>query len=257
MRPTACVRLGRSSATTDTAMHHLRALLDRHLGPPIAGLSCEALNHFISAARRGGVDMMHTARPFTYYRKVFYEGRSGYAVLRELRNKRIVDIGCGYTPYAEDSMFRACRNAGIEFFAVDPLLGEPVSLGCKERALALATGSSGRFNKTPSGLSRAIAAPAQQLPFAAESINEILCSFLLFVWIDDDAMLAEILEEFQRVLVPGGVVKLYPMAGLHLTSGANPKLQSAMRGFELKQSFVHGGLDWRVMPAMLTAMERR
>lgn len=151
-------------------------------------------------------------------------------------------------------MFRACHDAEVEFFAVDPLLTEPVSLGFNERALALATGSSACFSTEPSGLSRAIAASGQQLPFADESIDEILCSFLLFVWIDDAAMLAEILEEFQRVLIRGGLVKLYPMADQRLNS---PSLQNVMRGFSTKQRFVHGGLDWRVMPAMLTVMERR
>ena len=52
--------------------------------------------------------VVNTSRPFSYYRKVFFNDRSEVSILETLQGKKLVDIGCGYTPYAEDSMFRAC-----------------------------------------------------------------------------------------------------------------------------------------------------
>jgi hypothetical protein len=65
--------------------------------------------------------------------------------------KRIVDVGCGYTPYAEDSMFRACHDAGVKFYGIDPLIGTDIKFGLKERTLARATGGRGIFNAAGRG----------------------------------------------------------------------------------------------------------
>lgn len=198
--------------------------------------------------------MLHTARPFSYYRKVFYRGQSELTVLNSLQGKRLVDVGCGYTPYAADSMFRACHDAGIEFYGVDPLLSSEIKIGNKERALARATGGSGVFNTDAPGLSKALAATAQQLPFDDNGVDEILCSYLLFVWIEDEDVLADILREFLRVLKPGGSVKLYPLYEWRFVRVTNPRLQDVLDNFQISQNFVHGGRDWRVTPSMLTEM---
>ena len=68
------------------------------LGAPIANLSFGAMRSYLHTAQRRGIGMMHTARPFSIYRKVFYGGRSQRSVLSQLAGKRIVDVGCGFTP---------------------------------------------------------------------------------------------------------------------------------------------------------------
>lgn len=232
-------------------------MLEKTLGRPIANASFAMMRRYLRSAQRRGVDMMHTARPFSFYRKVFYEGDSEAVVLRGLQDKRIVDIGCGYTPYADDSMFRACHEAGIGFYGVDPLIGEDVAFGFKERLLVRATGGSGSFSHNPPGIEKALSTMAQELPFENDSVDEILCSFLLFVWITDESVLADVLSEFLRVLKPGGKAKLYPLYEWRFMRIKSEKLQKVLANFRLEQSFIHGHGDLRVMPSMLTQITKR
>jgi SAM-dependent methyltransferase len=230
--------------------------IEQRLGGPIANISFALMRGYLRSAQRRGVGMMHTARPFSHYRKVFYQGQSRSQVLKKLVGKRIVDVGCGYTPYAEDSMFRACHDAEIEFYGIDPLIGTDLKFGLKERALARATGGRGTFNADAPGLSRALSATAQELPFDDQSIDEILCSYLLFVWIEDEAILADILEEYLRVLKMGGQAKLYPLHEWRLMRFKNPRLLQVLKKFNIEQVFAHGGHDLRVMPSLLTRMTK-
>ena len=224
------------------------------LGKPIANVSFALMHRCVRSMQRWGVSMMHTARPFSYYRKVFYNGQSESAVLENLQDKRIVDVGCGYTPYAKDSMFRICHDAGIEFYGVDPLISTDIKFGFKQRALARATGSNGQFSSQAPGLSKALSASAQELPFEDHSIDEILCSYLLFVWIEDETVLADILSEFLRVLKPNGLAKIYPLYEWYLLRFKNERLKDLLTNFNITQTFVHGGRDWRVTPSLLTTM---
>lgn len=237
-------------------MKPLRKSLVSRFGPPIANWSFAMMHHQVHSIQKRGVSMMHTARPFAYYRKVFYAHQSEAEVLHDLRAKRVVDVGCGYTPFADDSMFRVCFEHDIEFYGIDPLLESTPHFGFKERVLARALGSQGHFSADAPGLHRALAASAQDLPFESASVDEILCSYLLFVWIENQVDLAEILNEFARVLKPGGIVKLYPLHEWSCLDINEPQLQSVLRGFTIKQSFVHGGLDFRVTPAMLTSLTK-
>jgi SAM-dependent methyltransferase len=215
------------------------------------------MRSYIRSAQRRGVDMMHTASPFSFYRKMFYSGESEQTILTELQGKRIVDIGCGYTPYADDSMFRACQQSGIEFYGIDPLIGEDISFGFKERALARATGGKGVFSYNPPGIEKALATTAQNLPFDNDSVDEILCGFLLFVWIRDESVLADVLSEFLRVLKPGSKAKLYPLYDWRFMRAKSERLQQVLANFRIEQSFIHGHGDLRVMPSMLTEMTKR
>lgn len=237
-------------------MNAARQLLERGLGRPLANVSFAVMHRYVKSMQRGGIGMMHTARPFSYYRKVFYGGKSRAAVLKSLEGKRVIDVGCGYTPYADDSMFQACGKAGIDFYGIDPLIDEDISFGLKERILARATGGSGRFSSRAPGLERALAGSAQALPFDDQSVDEILCSYLLFVWIEDEQILAEILSEFQRVLKPGACAKLYPLYEWRFTRFRNPLLKQLLSGFQVSQTFVHGHGDWRVTPSMLTTFTK-
>lgn len=230
--------------------------IEQRLGGPIANISFALMRGYVHSAQRRGVGMMHTARPFSYYRKVFYQGQSRAEVLKYLMGKRIVDVGCGYTPYAEDSMFRACYEAGVEFYGIDPLIGTDIKFGLKERTLARATGGRGIFNAAAPGLSRALNATAQELPFDNQSVDEILCSYLMFVWIEDEEILADILEEFLRVLKVGGQVKLYPLHEWRVMRFKNKRLLKLLPNFKIQQAFTHGGHDLRVMPSLLTRMTK-
>ncbi|MEM6583802.1 MAG: class I SAM-dependent methyltransferase [Pseudomonadota bacterium] len=230
--------------------------LEQTLGRPVANASFAMMQGYIRSSRRRGIGMLHTARPFDLYRKIFFGGRSRSGVLRDLQHKTIVDIGCGYTPYARDSMFRACHDAGIEFYGVDPLIGQEVSFGLKEKALAIATGGAGKFSKRAPGLDKAISAQAQNMPFDDASVDEILCCFLLFVWINDEVVLKDILQECLRVLKPGGSLKLFPLRELRFVDIHNRELNLLLEQFSVEQTFIHGYGDIRVMPAMLTKLTR-
>lgn len=231
-------------------------IIERHLGKPIANASFAMMYRQVRAIEKSGITMMHTARPFSYYRKVFYKGQSRSSILQYLEDKTVVDVGCGYTPYADDSMFQACHDAGIKFYGVDPLIGSNIQFGFKEWAMARAMGSRGRFNSNAPGLSNAISAYAQELPFEDHSVDEVLCSYLLFVWIEDEAMLAEILGEFLRVLKPSGMLKLYPLNEWRFMQFKRPQLKQVLAKFKVEQHFVHGGLDVRVTPSLLTIMTK-
>lgn len=238
-------------------MKNSNEILEHRFGRPVANLSFSMMQHYIHSAQKRGVGMMHTARSFHAYRKVFYQGRPGSVVLSQLQNKRIVDVGCGYTPYADDSMFRAAHEAGVEFYGVDPLIRTDIRFGFRERALARATGGSGHFRADPPGIEKALCATAQELPFDDQSVDEILCSYLLFVWIEDENTLADIFDEFRRVLRPGGLVKIFPLHEWQRNRFENSRLTHVLHSFEIKQRFILGGPLSRVMPSMLTQLTRR
>ena len=231
-------------------------VLDKRFSRPLANLSFAVLHRQVRAIEKSGISMMHTARPFWYYRKVFFRAQNAATVLKDLEGKTIIDIGCGYTPFADDSMFQACHQEGIEFYGIDPLLAENIAISFKDRMLARAMGSRGQFSSDPAGREKAISAYADALPFADQSVDQILCSFLLFVWIEDDAELIKILEEFLRVLKPGGVAKLYPLPEWRLMRFQSLRLNQLLNRFSIEQRFVHGGVDFRVTPAMLTEMKK-
>ena len=230
--------------------------LEQDLGRPVANLSFTAMQNYLRSAQRRGVSMMHTARPFAFYRKVFYGNQSRGTVLNALQDKRIADVGCGYTPYASDSMFRACHDAGIEFYGIDPLIGTDIRFSLRDRALVRATGGRAQFNRNAPGLEKALSTTAQDLPFEDASVDEILCSFLLFVWIEDEETLAEILGEFLRVLRPGGSIKLYPLHEWRAMHFQSAELRQLLENVTVSQTFIHGRGDWRVMPSLLTELRK-
>ena len=97
-------------------------MIEQGLGRPIANLSFAMMHGYVQAIQKSGVDMVHTARPFSYYRKVFYEGQPASAVLRSLRGKRIVDeldvLEKEYgitTVVMQDDAFNSDTEAMIEF----------------------------------------------------------------------------------------------------------------------------------------------
>ena len=214
------------------AMSQSASLFSDRLGAPLANASFAVMNRAIGRMRWFGVDIMHTARSFDVYRRMFYQNRPAPVVLASLQGKRVVDVACGYTPYAPDSMFQACHSADIEFYGVDPVLSETLVPGFADRALSKWTGGSGEFLKHPPGIERALSATAQSLPFEDGSVDEILCGFLLWVWIEDDQVLADVLQEASRVLRPGGSLKVFPLPQWRKLAPRNPALRRALSDFE-------------------------
>ncbi|MEO0369724.1 MAG: methyltransferase domain-containing protein [Pseudomonadota bacterium] len=231
-------------------------ILERRVGHPIANMSFAMMRGYIRSMQRRGIQTLHTARPFSHYRKIFYSDIREDKLLQDIKGKVIADVGCGYTPFADDSMFRKCYEAGIEFYAIDPMLGGDINIGVPERLLARSMGSAGAFTLEPPGFEKAIAASAEDLPFEAESIDEILCSYLLFVWITDQEALAKILGEFLRVLKPGGVARIYPLYAWKYTRFTNKKLLTVLSQFDIQQKFVHGKGDLRIQPSFLTTLTK-
>jgi hypothetical protein len=135
-------------------------IIEQTLGRPITNILFALMHGYMHSAQRRGVGMMHTDRPFPYYRKVSYQGQSRSAVLHSLKGQRVVDVGRGYTPYASDSVFRACHDAGIEFYGIDSLIGTDKKFGLNEKMLVRATGGRDIFNAKAPGLSRALSATA-------------------------------------------------------------------------------------------------
>ncbi len=183
--------------------------------------------------------MINTSRPFSYYRKVFFNDRSERAVLAKLKGKKLVDVGCGYTPYAADSMFRACHDAGVDFYGVDPIIEEHITFNASDSVFTHLTGGDGLFDPNAPGLERAISATADVLPFSDNEIDIILSCWLILIWIDKEDELLNIFTEFHRILKVGGSINIYPLPDWNIFQFKNRKLKSLLKKFELSQHFIY------------------
>jgi SAM-dependent methyltransferase len=181
--------------------------------------------------------VISTGRSFAYYRKIFFENQPKERVLRLLAGKRIVDVGCGLTPYVSDSMFQVCAHEGIDFFGVDPKFSEDFRLSPLDVAKIRAVGGRGKIRLRPSGLGKCFATSADELPFDDGSIDMILSNFLLYAWIRDEGVLENIYREFHRVLNHAGEVCIYPAPYLDVDRIRSPGLREAMKQFEIRRRF--------------------
>lgn len=211
-----------------------------------------------SAVTALGIPVISTGRPFSFYRKVLFGGRSERDVLAELQGKVVVDVGCGLTPYLADSMFQACRRAGVEFYGVDPKIGRGFKFGRFDLLKSIATGARNAPDPHAPGLERAIAATADTLPFADQSVDTILSNFLLGAWIRDERALARIFGEFLRVLRPGGKVRFYPQPKWNPGRFRRAEFRDVIARFEVRQEFRMGRADfWTYPPAYMTELTKR
>jgi SAM-dependent methyltransferase len=213
----------------------------------LADMTFSVVDSFTRASNRLLLPVISTGRPFSYYRKIFFDNKPASTVLRELQGQCILDIGCGLTPYVSDSMFQACHNAGVDFYGIDPKLAEGFKLGPFDRAKIMATGS-GKINHDAPGLEKGIATLADDLPFDDESVDLILSCYVLFAWIGDEDNLESIFREFHRVLKPGGEVKIFPAPNYDTGKIRLPGLQRVMRGFDVKQEFFASVLHMTQFP---------
>jgi SAM-dependent methyltransferase len=232
-------------------------MLEDKVQPAIAGLTFKALGGFTRAYRGLSLPVLSTGRSFSYYRKIFFDSQSASAVLKDLQGQCVLDIGCGLTPYASDSMFQACRQAGVDFYGIDPKLAEGFKLGPFDRAKIMAAGS-GTMNPDAPGLDKGIATLADDLPFEDKSVDLILSCYLLFVWIDDEDILESIFREFHRVLKPGARVKIFPVPHYDAENIKRTGLQQIMQGFDVEQEFFAGLVPMtQFPPAYMRTMHKR
>lgn len=184
-----------------------------------------------------GLSVVSTARPFSFYRKVFFHSRSEAAILAEIEGKTVVDIGCGLTPFTENSMFQACHKQGIAFYGVDPKLEQGFKFGVVDSLWSTFTGASKAPRGNMPGRDKAIGAYADQLPFDDASVDIVLSSWLLFMWIQDPTILAAIFTEFDRVLKPGGRISFYPSMRWQDMTAKYPFLLEILKRYQSEQQF--------------------
>jgi SAM-dependent methyltransferase len=202
--------------------------------------------------------VISTGRSFAYYRKIFFGNRSQRDVLGTLVGKRVVDVGCGLTPYVSDSMFQICRRKGIEFFGVDPKFAEGLRLSPLDVAKIRIVGGRGRIRANAPGLENCIGSTADDLPFGDGSIDLILSNFLLYAWIQDEDILETIYREFHRVLKAGGEVRIYPAPELDGDRIRHVGLQDVMNEFEIRQRFSANWLNpGKYPPAYIMTLKKK
>jgi SAM-dependent methyltransferase len=202
--------------------------------------------------------VISTGRSFAYYRKIFFGNRSQNEVLKTLESRRVVDVGCGLTPYVSDSMFQVCRKQGIDFFGVDPKFANGFRLRPLDVAKIRVVGGRGKISPQAPGLDKCIGAHADELPFDDDSIDLILSNFLLYAWIQDETILENIYREFHRVLKDGGEVRIYPAPELKMDRTTHPGLRGVMRKFDITQRFFVNWLSLaKYPPAYMMTMKKK
>ena len=202
--------------------------------------------------------VISTGRSFTYYRNIFFGGRSRSEVLGELGGQRIVDVGCGLTPYVSDSMFQVCRKQGIDFFGVDQKFRGDFRPGLLDVVGIRAVGGRGRICTRARGLEKCFGASADDMPFEDDSVDLILSNFLLYAWIQDKRALESIYREFHRVLKRGGEARIYPSPELHMERIRHSGLREAMNQFEIRQQFSTRWLNpGQYPPAYILTMTKK
>jgi SAM-dependent methyltransferase len=159
--------------------------------------------------------------------------------LASLQGKKVVDIGCGYSPYSEESMFRACYNEGIEFYGVDPIIERSITFSPKNVLLARLTGATGSYDVNAPGLERAISANTNHLPFSDNTIDMILSCWFIPIWIDTEEELLADFSEIYRILKIGGTISLYPLPDWNSFTIKNPQLTLLLDKFEFSQRFIY------------------
>jgi SAM-dependent methyltransferase len=202
------------------------------------------------------IPVISTARPFSTYRKIFFNKRAENDVLKELAGKRIVDVGCGLTPFVEDSMFQVCRRNHIDFFGIDPKLATGFKFGLRDRINSLASGATSMPRADMPGQEKAIAAFADNLPFEDKSVDMILSNWLLFVWLPDEDLLIKIFSEFDRILKPGGEISFYPSMHWRNIEARYPQLIKRLAHYKKYQRFLFGAHFMSMPPAFVTRLVR-
>jgi SAM-dependent methyltransferase len=233
-------------------------MFDRGLQSTLSALTFRGMKANADFYEFFSLPVISTGRSFAYYRKIFFGNRSQREVLGALVGKRVVDVGCGLTPYVSDSMFQICRKQGIDFFGVDPKFAEGFRLSPLNVARIRVVGGRGRIRPNAPGLENCFGATADDLPFDDGSVDLILSNFLLYAWIQDEDILENIYREFHRVLNDGGEVRIYPAPELAVDRIRNTGLREVMKEFEIRQRFSARWLNLgKYPPAYIMTMRKK
>jgi SAM-dependent methyltransferase len=145
-------------------------------------------------------------------------------------------------------MFQVCRENGIDFYGIDPKFARGFRLSPLDFAKIRAVGGRGKIFSHAPGLEKCFGASADDLPFDDGSIDLILSNFLLYAWILDEDALADIYQEFFRVLTDGGEVRIYPAPDLNVDRIRNRGLREVMSQFDIKKRFSARWLNLAMYP---------
>lgn len=193
------------------------------------------------------IPVISTTRPLRFYQKTLFDGQSKEQLEQQLKGKVLVDIGCGLTPFIEDSMFQWCRRHGITFYGVDPKVKDGFRFGLFDRLKSRATGARTMPDPGIAGLDKTIATYADNLPFDDNSVDIILSCWLVLSWIRDDTMLLNTFREFDRVLKPGGSIRVFPTDSIEQLEKQYPLAWQQIRHFHISQRFI-GSADIANLP---------
>ena len=233
-------------------------MIDSVFNPTLAFLTNIVMLFITAAKEKFAFPVISTGRKFAYYRKTFFDSKSETEVLDSLKGKKIVDIGCGLTPYITESMFQECRKNDIDFYGVDPKLEEGFKFGPFDKFKVMIIGGSGSIDPNAQGLEKGIATLADDLPFEDKSTDLILSCFLIYAWINDEAVLESIFREFHRILKPGGQVKIYPTPYKTSLKTKTAGFKDIMSDFDIEQKFT--GLQLRPItypPSYMTTYTKK
>lgn len=215
----------------------------------LAKITFHVMHTTMAAYDRFNIPVISTTRPLRFYRKALFKGISKQQLKKELKNKTLVDIGCGLTPFIEDSMFQWCRRHGIDFYGVDPKVKDGFKFGIFDRVKSFATGARTTPNPDIAGLDKTIATYANELPFDDNSVDIILSCWLVFSWIRDEALLSEVFTEFDRILKPGGTLRIFPTGHIDQLKSKYPSLNSILSNYDVEQTFMASADIGSIPPA--------
>lgn len=199
---------------------------------------------------RAELPVLSTGRPFSFYRKAFFHGQSEAQVFAALRDQTVLDIGCGLTPFVPDSFFQRCYAQGIDVYGIDPKLSGFDYTWLDQLAVLAMRGRA--IDPNTPGEERRIGAYANDLPFESGSVDLVLSSWFLYIWINE-APLQDILQELHRVLRPGGQIRITPTPSLdhaHIR-------QWVPEGFDISQRFHITPRIFHRPPAYTTTLTKK
>jgi len=145
-------------------------------------------------------------------------------------------------------MFRACYDAGIEFYGVDPIIEENITFKARDSVFTRLTGGSGHLDPDAPGVERAICAMADDLPFPDNEIDTILCCWLILIWINEEEELLNIFTEFHRILKVGGNISIYPLPDWNSFQFKSEVLKSLLKKFNYTQEFIYEPFNFLYPP---------
>lgn len=202
------------------------------------------------------IPVISTTRPFRFYRKALFDNHSKQQIKKELNDKTLIDVGCGLTPFIEDSMFQWCRRNAIDFYGIDPKVKNGFRFGTFDRLKSLATGARTKPNPNIEGLDKTVATYANDLPFENDSVDIILSCWLIFSWLRNESLLTDSFSEFDRILKVNGSIRIFPTHSWDSIIRKYPSLQDILKNYQVEQRFMVGPDLGNVPPAYTTRLTK-